>query len=209
MGSLLPSTPYAAALAGALVVALLGLGTLVGVLLRMRGRASADRAAHAALVAELARGREDVDVLARRVGELAEEVDRARADAALASRDREYVITSLGELGGPVDRPGPLAPPRVRVARALEDRVVAGLARRRTGSPVRARAVDVVVRTVALGHGVRRALTPDVLDRAAAESHVARRRSRRVRRQELRDARRLVRAVRAQDRAGERREDVA
>ena len=35
-------------------------------------------------------------------------------------------------------------------------------------------------------------------DRAAAEAHVARRRSRRVRRQELREAKRLLRAVKAQ-----------
>ena len=64
---------------------------------------------------------------------------------------------------------------------------------------MRDRAVDLAVQGVALAHGVRRALNPETLDRAAAEAHVARRRSRRVRRAEVREARRLVRHLRTSE----------
>ena len=71
------------------------------------------------------------------------------------------------------------------------------LARHQGVSSVHDRAVDLAVQGVALAHGVRRAVSPATLDRAAAEAHVARRRARRTRRAELREARRLVRHVRA------------
>jgi hypothetical protein len=96
------------------------------------------------------------------------------------------------------------------VGRVLQEQLVGALARQQDVSRLRARAVDVVVRTVALGAGVRRALSPDVLDRAAAEAHVARRRSRRERRRELREARRVVRGARDHGPpADRRREDAA
>ena len=165
---------------------------LVAVLLLAR----AGRARRDALAADLARSRADVDALNRRVTDLADELRETRRAAAA---DHEYVITSLsGEMeptvvdamllphGRPVRRTADLG-------RVLEDRLVVALGRRSSWSAVRLR--DVAVRTVAFGHGVRRALSPDILDRAAAESQVARRRSRRTRRKELRDARRLLRSV--------------
>jgi hypothetical protein len=145
---------------------------------------------------ELGASRDEVDRLGRRVAELADEIGETRRAAA---EDRDYVITSFtgGDAGRPVARRA-LLPydderPRPAAARVVEDQLVGVLARHRDGSRLRARAVDLAVRTIALSHGVRRALSPDVLDRAAAEAHVARRRSRRERRRELREARRLVR----------------
>jgi hypothetical protein len=130
----------------------------------------------------------------------------------MADQDREYVITSLGDLDDG-EHPAQVArlaaaPARPAVGMILEQQLVGALAKQRDQSLLRARAVDVVVRTVALGHGVRRALSPDVRDRAAAEAHVARRRSRRERKREEREARRLLRAVKAQAR-GEGRQGHA
>ena len=168
------------------------------------GRASRRR--REAFDAALDRSRHEVELLSRKVAELSDEVVRARRTA---DQDREYVITSLesGEsgtaLGGtplgtataesrrPLARPT-TEPGRPPVGRVLEDQLVEALARQPRTSKVRARAVELAVRSVALGHGVRRALSADVLDRAAAEAHVARRRSRRERKRQLRDARRVV-----------------
>ena len=80
----------------------------------------------------------------------------------------------------------------------VQERFVGLLARYQNASAAKSVAVDVAVKTVALGHGVRRALSPDVLDRVSAEAHIARRRSRRDRRQELREAKRRARELRAQ-----------
>jgi hypothetical protein len=167
--------------------------------------AHAARRRRAALDAELARSRTDVESLSRKVEELSDEVVRARHAAEL---DREYVITSLAGEGG-ADVPPQVGAPhlpvtspvRPPVGQVLENQLVDALARRPQGSAARARAVDLVVRTVSVAHGLRRALSPDVLDRAAAEAHVARRRSRRQRRREVRQARRLVRGVAAESSA--------
>jgi hypothetical protein len=175
----------------------------VGLLLR------ATRRRRAVLDAELARSRHEVESLSRRVAELSEDVVRARRTA---DQDREYVITSLsdGAPAAPSDRSDQLVlgPSRAPMGRILEDHLVGALARQPRGSAARAHAVQLVVRTVAAGHGLRRALSPDVLDRAAAEAHVARRRSRRERRRMVRQARRLVRAesVSAQQPRGRGRE---
>ena len=185
---------------GALVgtaAAVLAVVALVAVVLVVRaGRAG--RARREALAADLARSRADVDALSRRVTDLADELRETRRAAAA---DHEYVITSLGGEIEPTVVDALLLPQRglvqrrVELGRLLEDRLVHTLSRRSSWSAVRLR--DAAVRTVALGHGVRRALSPDILDRAAAESQVARRRSRRNRRRELRDARRLLRSVSA------------
>ncbi len=164
-------------------------------LLRAAGRR------RAALDVELARSRHDVESLSRRVAELSDDVVRARRTA---DQDREYVITSLGDeapAGPPAGDQVTLGPSRVPMGRILEDQLVGALARQPRGSGARATAVQLVVRTVAVGHGLRRALSPDVLDRAAAEAHVARRRSRRERRRQVRNARRLVRAQSQSDRS--------
>src|SRR4051794_32203360 len=188
---------------GALVgaAAALAVVALLAVLVLVRSRRSA-RARREALTADLARSRADVEALSRRVTDLADELRETRQ---VAAADHEYVITSLGgetELGeDPAVRVVDallLRPRRAPLGRVLEDRLVGALSRQE-GSGASAGLSGLVVRTVALGHGVRRGLSPDILDRAAAESQVARRRSRRARRKELRDARRLLRSVKAQD----------
>jgi hypothetical protein len=155
----------------------------------------AARRRRAVLDAELARARHEVDSLSRKVAELSDDVTRAARRT--ADQDREYVITSLGD-GDPAPEPPAaqlvLGPSRAPVGKVLEDQLVEVLARQPVESTGRARAVQLVIRTVSVGHGLRRALSPDVLDRAAAEAHVARRRSRRQRRRQVRHARRLVRA---------------
>jgi hypothetical protein len=182
--------------AAAAVLAVVG-AALVVVALRRSRRAATAREQE--LLAELRSSREAMSSLHQRVEELSDEVVEARARA---DQDREYVITSLGDPDELALRPAPAAPARMQVGELLEQRLVAELARHHDGSALRTRAVDVVVKAVALGHGVRRALSPDVVDRAAAEAHVARRRSRRSRKREEREARRLLRAVKAQSRPG-------
>jgi hypothetical protein len=186
------------ALAAAVAACLLCAALAMLVLVRARRR-------KAALDAELDRSRHDVETLSRKVAELSDEVGRARRRADL---DREYVVTSLGreddlagedgEVAGP--RPATAidqlagGPARVPVGKMVEDQLVQALARQPAGSAARDLAVQLVVRTVAVGHGVRRALSPEVRDRAMAEANVARRRSRRERKRQVREARRLVRA---------------
>ena len=185
-----------AGLAAAAVAAVL---VVLRLAVTARREAREEQARQSAAAAELARSRAEVEALSRRLEDVAAQLEHVRRDAA-RSRDRqpEYVITTLTANGESERLP---EPPQRPVSDVLEDQLVDALARHREGSPLRSRVVDVVVRTVSLGHGVRRALSPDVLDRAAAEAHVARRRSRRERRREVREARRLVRAVREQNAA--------
>jgi hypothetical protein len=196
---------------GVVVAAAAGCGLLVAALVAsmLAARRSARRSAQrrSTLDAELARSRDEVQLLCRKVDELSDDVARARR---AAEQDREYVITSLGgerESGGPFTQDLALPSSRPALGKQVEDRLVAALSRQSTTSPVRVRAVAAAVRVVAVAHGVRRAMAPDVLDRAAAEAHVARRRSRRDRRRQERQARRLVRAVSTMER--ERDQDVA
>ena len=171
-------SPGAVLVAACLLVACSGLA--VAVVLRRSARRRRE-----ALDEALSRSREEVELLSRKVEELSDEVGRA---GRTADQDREYVITSLGS-GETELAPagGPTRPPATTV---IEDQLVGALARQ-PRSLIRSRAVELVVRTVALGHGVRRALSADVRDRAAAEAQVARRRSRRDRKRQLREARRM------------------
>ena len=184
-------------LAAVLVAAAVVAVALAIIAVRRARRASREREHQ--LLGELRASREAMATLHQRVEELSDEVDEARR---MADQDREYVITSLGDPDAETAHVVRLseAPERPPASAILEQQLLGTLARHRDRSALRARAVDVVVRTVALGHGVRRALAPDVLDRAAAEAHVARRRSRRDRKREEREARRLLRAVKAQSR---------
>ncbi len=164
-----------------------------------------DRRSRVHVEQQLARSRREMDQLVEQVEHLAGEVaDRRRRDA----DGHEYVITTLteaaqvtGRAAGDLrtlDRAGAAPDPVVSVAQALEEQAVARLATLDTSTRLGVLLTSGGVKAVALGHGLRRALTRDNLDRASAEAHVARRRSRRTRRQELREARRLLRAVRAQ-----------
>ncbi len=202
MGPVAQTAAVAAAAAAAVVL----LAVAVVVLRASR----TTRAERERLDRELSTSRDEVAELSRRVAELSAEVVETRRAAEL---DRDYVITSLGGSGSEPPGQAPLLPyggqnDRPSVGQVVEDQLVGVLARQH-GSRLRARGVALVVRTVALGHGVRRALSPDVLDRAAAEAHVARRRSRRERRRELREARRLVRSAGGPDQAAGRGEDAA
>jgi type II secretory pathway component PulM len=166
------------------------------------------RARRARVTAQLEESRAEVALLGRRVEELSQEVLEARRLAPERSDERapdraqdrstvrEYVITSLAAgAAGAAPRPVATGAEKVPLGRVLEDQLVGSLARQQDRSALRRQVVEAVVRTVSLGHGLRRALTPDNLDRAAAEAHVARRRSRRIRRRELKEARRLLRVV--------------
>ena len=207
MGLLTHATVMSAVINGLMVVVAIALAVCITVVLRSA------RTRRAQLAIELERSRSEVESLSRRVEELSQDVERAGTAAA---QDREYVITSLAEAERAEVGPrrtsrrtgqGRVLPAQHRppVGRALEDQLVESLARHQDGSRRRSRAVQLVVRTVSLGHGVRRALAPENLDRATAEAHVVRRRSRRLRKRELREARRLLRVVRTR----EADEDVA
>jgi hypothetical protein len=178
-----------------------GVAALLVALVAVRHRANAERVRRERLEEELTRARTDVAALGRRLDDLGDDVRAARQtaeraaarSAELTSRsDREFVITSLGHPEPVTTGAEGLA--RRRPVSALEERLVQA-ASRHTGSPSGTAATRLLVATAALGHGVRRALSPDVLDRAAAEATVARRRSRRDRKRELREARRVVRTV--------------
>lgn len=171
----------------------------------------AERSRRARVDEELALARRQVDALEARLDEVSAEVADARSAELQRAADREYVITTIGEIDLPgVPEAGRFpAAPVPSPGRLLEERLVETLARRRDGSLGRRSAVEVAVKVAAASHGVRRALRPEVRDRAAAEAYVARRRSRRARRQELREARRLLRVVRSREAAPEADEDAA
>lgn len=201
----------ALALTAAATLGLTSLVLLVVVARRARRR-RATRSDTRALAYEqqLARSQQQIDRLGARVEELSADVARAES-VARTRRPEQYVITTLSDGvaddtdTGASPRPSrevavPSATPRrPQLGAALEGRIVGSLARHQGVSSVRDRAVDLAVQGVALAHGVRRAVSPETLDRAAAEAHVARRRSRRVRRAEVREARRLVRHLRASE----------
>jgi hypothetical protein len=177
------------------LAALLLLGLAALVVARGRRRAAAEREA---LEQGLRDSREQVEQLARRVEDLRAEVQTTRRASVAAAADREYVITTLAEATASTGVAPRTDEPVRRPALDLESRVVDSLGRVDDRSPVGRRVVEAGVSLLAAAHGVRRALQPEHLDRAAAEAHVARRRSRRTRRQELREAKRLLRAVKAQ-----------
>ena len=195
----------------AVVLTVLGCGVaalvvvLLVVLHGVRRRTAAERTRRERLEQELTQARTDVVALGRRLDELGEDVVEARRTAEraeatsdrLTSRpDREFVITSLGD----ADDPGSGAAVSSRVPRprrpaaVVEERLVEAVSRHTT-TPSGVVAARLLVQAAAVGHGVRRAFAPEVLDRAVAEATVARRRSRRDRKRELREARRVLRTV--------------
>ncbi len=201
----------ALALTAAATLGLTSLVLLVVVARRARRRRNTRSDARArAYEQQLARSQQQIDRLGARVEELSADVARAES-VARTRRPEQYVITTLTDVvaddagADASPRPSgevavPSAPPRrPQLGAALEGRIVGSLARHQGVSSLRDRAVDLAVQGVALAHGVRRALHPEALDRAAAEAHVARRRSRRVRRAEVREARRLVRHLRTSE----------
>lgn len=182
-------------------------GLLAGVLVVLAAVVARRRAARSRRVLEerLEQSQREVAELARAVAGLSRAVESSRR---AATAERAHVITTLAEAADAAELTG--APvqghvePRIRpltgaaVVEVLEEQAVSRLAEVDTSRPWGARLADAGVKALALGHGVRRALSEENRDRAAAEAHVARRRSRRTRRQELREARRLLRALRSQ-----------
>lgn len=178
--------------AAVVLVLAVALGSLL--VRRSRRRAAARSEARArAYEQRLVESQDQIERLGDRLDAL--KVDVARAEAvARTQRPEQYLITTLADAPGEPET-AVAVPGRPRVD--LQAQLVQALARHTDVSAARDRAVDLVVQGIALAHGVRRALSPDTLDRAAAEAHVARRRSRRTRRAEEREARRLVRELRA------------
>lgn len=178
-------TTSAAVLLGALLVA-----AVAALVLRERRRAAR----------ELARSQAELAALGARIDGLSAEVRSARQ--AVDARP-PVVITSLGDPTqgpsrvrleeAPFDRgPAGVRPPATELGSAVQNQLVAALARQReraAGRPV----VAVAVRAMALGHGVRRALAEENRDRIAIAMRLEMRRSRRARREEERAARRIVR----------------
>lgn len=185
-----------------LVVVLVAAAAVAALALLLVLRARSRRLARerTALQDGLRRSQQQVETLAAQVADLGAEVRAARRTAEV---EREYVVTTLAEAAevSQVRLAGDDAVPTrqpTSLPRLLETRVLERLERVETRTPLGRRAVESAVSVVAAAHGARRALRPEHLDRAAAESHVARRRSRRARKQELREAKRLLRAVKAQ-----------
>ena len=180
-----------------------GVVALLVALVTVRRRAAAEQARRQDLEHALEQARTDVAALGTRLDVLGHEVLEARHTAERAAArsaqpasrtEREFVITSLGD----TEQHPPRQPAGAsQTGSGLQPRLFAGLLRavsRHDGPPSGA-AAELLVKAAALGHGVRRALSPDVLDRAAAAATVARRRSRRDRKRELREARRVLRSV--------------
>ncbi len=165
----------------------------------------AERLRRTRLAQELEAARAEVGALAQRLDEVSAQV----TDSGRQRREREYVVTTLADLDNADVAPAGASRSRVvptvaDLAQAavgdVEGRLVGALAiQQQNGSVVRRGAVGTAVKAVAFAHGVRRALRPEVRDRAAAEAYVARRRSRRLRREEIREARRLLRVVRTRE----------
>ncbi len=180
-----PVAPALAALAGlALVLACVGLAWLarsVGVSRRRGSRA-------------VQHAEDRMAALAARVEELSGEVDRVRR-----GRDderREYVITTLAAPASDTASGTAADPATGSTGAVLQTRLVTAIRRSTADRPAEQVLVALAVRTVAVGHGVRRALSPPNRDRIMWEMRRATRESRRSRKQEVRAARRQARARR-------------
>lgn len=160
-------SPLTLGLAIALGVALVAVGVLLVLLLRGR----------AATRAEVAAARTDAAALREQVDGLAARLDAREARSPLDDDGAPaYVITDAGSVAAP-----DLAEHRPMVS----DRVVLNAA---LGEPL--------VRAVALGHGVRRALRAETRHRIRFEMRREAKRARKQRRREMRDAWREARVRR-------------
>jgi hypothetical protein len=145
----------------------LGAALLVVVALVVQGRR-----ARAATRAEIAAARAESALLRERVEDLDARVERRDAPVA-AAEPAAYVITDAGTV--PPLEPRPMVSDRVVLNAAL-------------GEPL--------VRAVALGHGVRRALSAESRNRIRFEMRREAKRARKQRRREMRDAYREARLAR-------------
>ena len=160
-----------AVLAAVAAVAVLGLVVAVTTSVSARRR----------LEHELRTSRESEERLRARVEELSRAVEVADPHHAPAP-DQEFVITSLGDVSpAPADQDG-------RAPEGLSGPAFASLAAR-----------ESLIRLVSLGHGVRRALSAESRNRIRFEVGREIRRSRKVRRREVKEARRQLRAQSLQE----------
>ncbi|GGR40060.1 type II secretory pathway pseudopilin PulG [Nocardioides luteus] len=167
------SMPGWALVATLTAVGLLVLILLVVAVLALRARRSARRRLEEAEASE-AELRERLEALERRLTQPETSLRRRRRDERVP--EKEYVITSLGEDGEPVE--------------------VEQVVRRTLTAPAFADAVfrETVVHSAALVHGVRRALSPEVRFKIRYEMHREVKRARKDRKSEMREALREYRA---------------
>jgi hypothetical protein len=139
----------------------------------------AGRRAQARLLQQLALAQADVQALSERIEALSGEVAEARRTA-----DRRelapQVITGLV-----LEADADTTPREAQLVQAIE----AGRPQWVPAKPLR----EALIRSVSLGHGVRRALAPDMRDRILLEMRAEVRRSRRQRKAELKAVKRYLR----------------
>lgn len=158
------------------------LGTAAAVLLVVLAMLLSVLAGRRRLRRELAESRVRLEELTRRV-EAATAPAPDPQPGAVVPAEREYVITAVGEPGG--------AQPR-----SQEQRAVAPVSARQFASVALG---ESLVRVVALGYGVRRALSAENRNRIAFEVRREVRRSRKQRRRDLKEAKRVLRTVGASE----------
>jgi len=158
------------------------LGTAAAVLLVVLAMLLSVLAGRRRLRRELAESRARLEELTRRV-EAATEPPAPAPAPPVVPAEREYVITAVGEpLGAPT--------------RSSEQRGAAPVSARQFASVALG---ESLVRVVALGYGVRRALSAENRNRIAFEVRREVRRSRKQRRRDLKEAKRVLRTVGASE----------
>ena len=137
----------------------------------------------AVLVRDRSRVRAELAATHAEAAELRSRIDALAVQIAASRREpEEFVITHLGEGDGDLDSEGPL-PADGRI----DGKLFADLVLRET-----------VVKAAALGHGVRRAMAPETRNRIRFEIRREVRRSRKARKEEIRQVRREMQDRRRQ-----------
>lgn len=159
---------FAAGAAAVLTVVVVGALTVLGA-----------RRRRAQLLEQLAGAQADVQALSERIEALSDEVAEAR-------RTTEQRDTTPAVITGIVLEPEVDTTPReAQLVQAIE----AGRPHWVPAKPLR----EALIRSVSFGHGVRRALAPDMRDRILLEMRAEVRRSRRQRKAELKAVKKYLR----------------
>jgi hypothetical protein len=164
------------ALGGTAAVLLAGLGVLL--FLQLRGRRRLQR--------ELDTSRRDLAAVQARLDTLARQVTARRVVA-----EQEYLITDLPDGS---EAPRPTRTPDPDGGEAPTEISASAFVSLAVG--------ESLVRLLALGHGVRHALAPENRNRIAFEMRREVKRSRKQRRQEMKEARRHLRATQRDEATG-------
>ncbi|HET7734833.1 MAG TPA: hypothetical protein VFK52_02565 [Nocardioidaceae bacterium] len=139
----------------------------------------AGRRTRAQLVEQLAAAQADVRALSERIEALSDDVAEARRAA--ERRDAAPTVVT----GLVLETEADVTPREAQLVQAIE----AGRPQWVPAKPLR----ETLIRSVSLGHGVRRALGPDMRDRIMLEMRAEVRRSRRQRKAELKAVRKYLR----------------